>query len=109
MATLTPQHIPKAGLKVVYAAAAGGGDQFQNNKNTIFHIRNDQTGASVTATFASTKTVDGLAVADRTLTVSQTEDYGEIQLDPAVFNDSDGYVQVTYNTATTVYVAVVVH
>lgn len=109
MATLAPQYITKAGLKVVYGAAGGGGDQFKNDKNTIFHLRNDQAGASVTATFASTKTVDGLAVADRTLTVSQTEDYAEIQLDPAVYNDSEGYVQVTYDTVTAVFVAVVVH
>ena len=105
MATLSVQSIVKAGLNPSFSAAAGGGDQFAlTDKNDIFWIKNGS-GGSITVTFTTQATTDGLAVADRTVAVPAGEDRAVSDLDPNVYRDSSGYCQVTYSGVTSLTVA----
>ena len=98
MATLTVRQITRAGVDAAtLVAAAGGGDEFQNDGQlTFFKVDNDS-GGELTVTFVSQKTVTSLAVADLPVAVAAA---GEQLIGPFpadTFNDSDGLVQVTYS------------
>src|SRR3989304_862449 len=107
MATLTVQQIARSatGLLPTYAAAAAGGDQFPNDgQRTFFHMKNTN-GAGRTVTFATSKTVEGLAVADLAVALAATT--GDVMGGPVpaeVYNDANGLVQVTYSKVTSLTV-----
>lgn len=73
--TLTVQETSRDGLAASYTAGdATNGHQVDNSgQKTIVHIKNGGGGA-VVATFVTGLTVDGLAVADRTVTISAGTD-----------------------------------
>src|SRR3989304_9617914 len=110
MATLTVQQIARSatGLLPAYAAAAAGGDQFPNDGPlTFFHMKNTN-GAGRTVTFATSKTVEGLAVADLAVALAATT--GDVMVGPfpaEYYNDINGMVQVTYPADAGVTVAAI--
>ena len=110
MATLSVQNIVRSGngLDPTYAAAANGGDEFVNDgKRTFVHILNAN-AATRTVTFATPKTVAGLAVADLAVVVPVTPGEAMVGPFPAdTFNDGDGKVQMTYSTEVDLTIAVI--
>ncbi|MGW7359471.1 hypothetical protein ACWGI0_23265 [Streptomyces sp. NPDC054802] len=104
MATLTTQTITAGGLSPTYDAAGLSGDQLRPGKSTFLHVKNGDV-AAMTVTLATPGTVDGLAIADRAVTV----DPGDDQMIPvgALYGDpsDSGLASVTYSATTSVTVA----
>lgn len=108
MATLTVNASANTGIDLtsVAVSAAGGGDQFANSGQEQFFIKNGDASPH-TVTFATPLTVDGQAVADRTVTVPAGHSMLIGPFRPAYYNDTNGNVQVSYSAVTSVTVAVV--
>lgn len=101
MATLTVQEISRAAITPSFGAAAGGGDQFANDGRTYVHIKNG--GASpITLTVVTQMTVDGKAVADDAITVTNAQERVIGPFPPGIYNDANGMVQLTYSAVTSV-------
>ena len=104
MATLTAQTIVRAALTPALAAAAAGGDEFVNTGKEFVELENASVG-DIVATFVTTATVDGLAVADRTVTI----DAGERRfVGPfsSSYEDSETKIQITYDGVTSLTIGV---
>ena len=69
MATLTTQTATHAGLAVAFSSAAAGGDQCPTGAGLVLLVKNDD-ASSHTVTLATPGTEDGLAIADRAVTVA---------------------------------------
>lgn len=99
MATLTTNVVPHAGVadtSSFYVAASAGGDQAATGSGIALRIKNG--GASPhTATLVTPGTVDGLAVADRPLTVAAGAD-GEIPLLSLYRDPTTGLASITYDS-----------
>lgn len=106
MATIAIQTVLKTGINPTYDSAAGGGDQFANDGKTMYMLVNGS-GGIIVATFVTQATKDGLAVADRDVNVPATDSAWVADLDPNVYNDTDGNVQVTYDGVASLTVAAV--
>lgn len=105
MATLSKQVAGTSGLAVTLSAASGGGDLCPTGKGVFLLVKNGD-GSSHTVTLATPDTVDGLAVADRVVTVAAgaTE---VIPLPDDLYRDTDGFAHLTYSAVTSVTVACV--
>ncbi|MFR0354168.1 hypothetical protein [Streptomyces sediminimaris] len=105
MAALSTTVVGLTGAAVAYTAAAGGGDTCQTGAGVLLLVRNDD-ASSHTVTLATPGTVNGLAIADRAVTVAA----GAEEAIP-VTNDyrdpSTGLAAITYDAVTSVTVAVV--
>ena len=101
MALLTPAVVTRTGVDVAGTAAAGGGDSFANDGSQYFQVFNGG-GSPITVTFITQCVVDGLAVADQTVTVNAgiTKKVGPFPT--GWYNDVNGLVQVTYSGVTSV-------
>lgn len=110
MATLTVQTLAKTGTQLTMNTCASGGDEFANDGKTSLWFKNANASAR-TLTIVSQATTDGLAVADRTVSIlgSASEDTQVADLDRNVYNDTDGMVQLTYSTEVDLTVAVFKH
>lgn len=104
MAVLAPQQINRTGLTPALTAAAAGGDEFQANPASIILIRNGS-GASITATFVSPGTSNGLAVEDVVVTVPAGADRYVGSYSDDVFKNAQGRVPITYSAVASVTVA----
>lgn len=107
MATLTVQEYDRDGLHPDYATCSAGGDTFANNGDTIIHVKNAQGAATATVTIKTQATVDGLAVADKAVTLPATEDAIIGPFPPSIYNTTGGMVELTYDTVVTVTVAAI--
>lgn len=107
--SLTVQTTDRDGLTTSYTAGdAANGHDWINTQKEIIHIKNDG-GVGITATFITQQTVDGLAVADKAVSVGagvhmfigpfSNDIYG-------LTSGSDKLVQVDLDTAASVTVAV---
>jgi len=105
MATLSTESVDFDGVEATYNACAGGGDEFTASNKTFVVLKSTHTSAQ-TATFATQKTVDGLAVADVAIAVDQDEEFIVGPFPPDLFADGDGLVQVTYSGVTLLTIAV---
>ena len=99
MATLTVQSITKTGLTPALVAAAGGGDKFANTGKEMLEIVNGS-GASITVTIVAQKTVEGLAIAGRAIAIPAGQRRFIGRISPTVFNDSQGFTNLTYSGVT---------
>lgn len=98
MATLTAQQITVSGITPSLATSAAGGDQFANDGTQVVWIQNNHASAARTFTFVTQATLGGLAVTDLTVTVTAANDNAFVGPFPKhIYNDSSGYVQVTYS------------
>lgn len=105
MAALTTTVVPLTGAAVSFSAAAGGGDTCQTGTGVLLLVKNGD-AASHTVTLTTPGTVNGLAIADRTVTVAAgaqeaipvTNDYR---------NPVTGRAAITYDAVTSVTVAVI--
>jgi len=104
--TLSIQDIVRSGLNPSYEAANADGESVDNNGRVFLHIKNGS-GVSVTVTIQTPGTVDGLAVADRTVVIPAGEERMPGVFPPADYNQSDGAVYVDFSAVTTVTVAAI--
>lgn len=105
MATLEVQVVGPAGTEIEWAAAAGGGDHCPTGDGVRLLLKNDD-DASTTATIATPGTVDGLAIADRAVTIAA----GKVKVVPItdVYRDrATGLAAITYTGVTDLGVAVI--
>jgi len=105
MATLTAQTVVRAGLKATYASCAAEGDEFVNTGDEFIHIINAAV-ADQTVTIATPATVDGLAVADRAVVITASEERMIGPFPSSTYNDSAAKVQLTYSAVVTLTIAV---
>jgi hypothetical protein len=106
MATLSPQTIVYTGLIPTYAAAASGGDQFLNDGRTFIQLKNTNAG-NRTVTIVTQATAAGRAIADDAVVIPLT--VGDKMIGPfptGIYNDANGYVQLTYDAVTDVTIGV---
>lgn len=107
MATLTiVTPVPASGSALAPAAVAAGGDQFLNDGDIVLYFKNTN-ASSRTVTIATGGTIGGIAIADVTVALAQNEEKLVGPFDPRIFNDSNGYVQLTYTADTGVTVAAI--
>ena len=108
MADLSVETTARTGLNPTYNTAANGGDAFVNTGNEVVHIKNSG-GSGRTVTFATPATVDGLAVADRDVTVPAGEERIVGPFPTNTYNDGDNKVQMTYDNEADLTIAVLKH
>lgn len=106
MAALATQDINYTGLAPAYAAAAGGGDTFTPDADTILHAKNGSGGA-ITVTIVTPGTgVGGVAISDVAVSVPAG---GERMIGPFPaqhFADpTTGQAAVTYSGVTSLTIA----
>ncbi|HYE86260.1 MAG TPA: hypothetical protein VEA16_07885, partial [Vicinamibacterales bacterium] len=110
MAVLSVQKIVKAGLTPSLAAAAGGGDSWQNTGREFLEVANGGGGsinvtiaaqAGACATYGVTNSAHDIVVA---VGAGVTKRIGPI--DPIAYNDANGRAQITYSGVTSVTVGV---
>lgn len=108
MAVLTVQQVALAGLTPTYASAASGGDSFPNDGKTILHVKNSDSSSHGCTQASQVATTPGRAPANNTVTVPATTGDKMIgPFDPNIWNDANGYVQITYAAVTGVTVAAI--
>lgn len=105
MATLTVQTTDRDGAEAALAAAASGGDEFANTGQELLLVNNGS-GAPITVTIVTQQSVDGLAVADKTVAVAAGELWVVGPFPTPIYNDGDNLVQLTYSTETDLTVGV---
>ena len=103
MATYATQSIPTSGLEATYTAVSAS-DNFVPADGSFLHVKNGG-GSDCTVTITTPGTVDGLAVGDRTVTVTAGEDRF-IQIPPNLYRGSNGLGTVGYSPTTSVTAAV---
>lgn len=101
---LTAQRIPSSGLEVAASAANVDGHSISLGDGMILYVLNGS-GGSITVTIPTPQTVDGLAVADRTVVVEA----GEFRLvalrGNSVYRQADGTAWVDFSAVTSVSAA----
>ncbi len=108
MATITAVSPKREANSFSMASAAAGGDEFVNNGGELLLLEHTNgAGADMTLTIVTQQTVDGEAVADKTITIGK----GTIQLlgpfPTGIYNDANGKVQLTYSSETDCQLAVI--
>lgn len=106
MAVIAAQTMVRAGLEATYSAAAAGGDTFLNYGNQFIHVKNGHSGDQ-TVTIETPGTVDGLAISNRSVVVTAGEERFIGPFPPAYYNNSTGYVSLTYSGVTALTIAVI--
>lgn len=96
MATLSVQTIALTGITPSFAAVAAGGDEFPNDGSTYVEIVNSSGANAYTVTFTSPATVEGVAIADPTVSVAVSSRKKVGPFPVGVFNNTSGRVAVGY-------------
>lgn len=106
MAALATNVVPLAGLRFddKLVAAAGGGDTVAPGAGVLLAVKNADAGSHV-VTIATPGTVDGLAIADRTVTVPAGQTF-VVPITDRYRDPSTGRAAITYDGVTSVTVGV---
>jgi hypothetical protein len=106
MAALATNVVPLTGLRFddKLVAAAGGGDTAATGAGVLLAVKNADSGSHV-VTIATPGTVDGLAVADRAVTVPAGQTF-VIPITDRYRDPSTGRAAITYDGVTSVTVGV---
>lgn len=105
MATLTTQEIDRDGLDPSFAAAAAGGDECETGRDVFLVVKNGDT-SSHDVTLAAQKSVAGLDVADRVVSVPDGEERWIRVTDVFADPDNGDRCQISYDAVTSVTVGV---
>ena len=94
-ATLTVVDCSRAGVASTVTAAIAEGAKFANDGRTFLYCLD--TAGDAVLTFKTPGTVDGLAIAEMTATVTADATAGVLigPFPPSIYNQSDGTVHVT--------------
>jgi len=102
LTTLTVQEIVRAGLTPVLAAANTDGSYIPNDGRVFLQVKNTN-GAAVTVTIDTPGSVDGNAIANLAVIIPLTSGDKLIgPFPPAIYNQSDGTIKVTFSAVTDV-------
>ena len=102
---LTVQQIVRTGLEAVYAAADGSNQNaFANDGRTFLRVVNGG-GSPINVTIDTPGSVDGLAVSNLVVAVTNAEDRLIGPFPTNIYNQSDGKVYVDWSAVTSVTVA----
>ena len=104
MADLTVQSVTRSGVEPVFNTAVIGGDAFLNDAKVWVHVKNGLVALNIT--FVTQITVDGEAVADKTVNILASTDKVIGVFPTNWYNDVDGKVQITYDDVANVTIAV---
>lgn len=86
---LSVQSTARTGLEAAYTAATADGHAFDNTRENVFlHVKNGA-GADTTVTISTPATVDGLAIPDRTVVVTASEDRFIGPFPKGLYNNDD--------------------
>ena len=106
MAALTRQQLKlqSGGNAVNWQAASAGGDEFVNTEGSAYLFVKNASGSSRTLTISveETRTGAALVTPDITVTVADSTEKVIGPFPPATFNDSDGNVNISIDTETSV-------
>lgn len=106
MADINVQVIDADGLAPVHSAVAAGGDRLQVG-GSLFAVFKNTSAAAITVTLETPGSVQGLAIADRAISVPATNGEIFVSLDPGQYqNPTSGRAHVTYSAAAGLTVAV---
>lgn len=97
---LTVQEIVRSGLTPSYSAANVDGHSLPNSGKEMFHVKSGGTG--VTVTIQTPGTVDGQAVADRTVVLGTSTERMIGPFPPSIYNQSDGTVYIDFSQVATI-------
>ncbi|GAA2990807.1 hypothetical protein [Streptosporangium longisporum] len=103
MAALTTQVLVPGGSASTLTAASGGGDTATPGDGVWLEVNNGD-ASSKTVTLATPATYNGLAIADRAVTIPAGERW-KIPL-PRMYAGGDGQASITYSAVTSVTVGV---
>lgn len=103
MGTYTVQSVTRDGVTPTENAVAAS-DQFANDGHTILWVDNGS-GGELTVTIVTPNTVDGEAIADKTVTVADGFKSAIGPFPRSIYNDSDGNVTVQFSSTTSVTAA----
>lgn len=109
MADLASQSPAREANALTFSAASSGGDAFVNTGRNYLLVRHTNSGgSSVTLTIETQATVDGEAVADKTVVIAAGDDPHLLGPFPMqVYNDGDQKVQLTWSSETDIELAVI--
>jgi hypothetical protein len=101
MATLTVLSSSYRGANVngSWSAASAGGDEFDNDGDTILVVQTT-TGSATTLTFATPATPGGLTITPKTYSISNSGMHILGPFPREWFNNASGRVSVTYSSVT---------
>lgn len=104
---ITPQKATSAGVAVTFEPANSLGNSYFAAKGRGLVVRNGS-GSAITVTLPTPATADGLAIADRAITVAAgAQTHVGVGSQAGIYAQTDGTVWVDYSAVTTVTVAVV--
>jgi len=98
------QQVERAGLVPTPSNASADGNKFTNDGRIILRVFNDN-GSAITVTVQTPGMVDGLSIADRTVSVANGDTKYIGPFPPGIYNQSDGMVYVDFSAVTDVTVA----
>ncbi len=103
---LAAQKIVKTGIDPTHSGSLSVSDNYQtpNNGRLFIYVTNGGGGTSV-VTIATPGTVDGLAVADRTVSIGTGEDAMIGPFPPHIYNNANGEIDVSFDVITSVTIA----
>lgn len=114
MATIALQSATETGTAVTFTAADAGGDQFRNNNDrgrVVYYVKNDDASPmTVTITAQDTSTaISGFGTVTKANGGGSVANGTEEVFGPfdEAFEDSNGNVQITYSSVTSVTVAAI--
>lgn len=102
---ITAQPVGSAGLDPVYEAANVDGNSFRLSSGTALHVKNGSAGV-VNVTIPTPMTVDGLAVAERSIAVPAGDDRMVALGSTKAYVQPGGVAHVNYDVVASVTVAV---
>lgn len=106
--TLTKQTVARAGLAPTYTTISSDNAQVINDGNLFLHAKNTHTVA-VDLTLITGQTYDGLALADRTVSLAAADAAGDEKFigpfQTNIYNADDGYLQIDASVADKVEIA----
>ena len=105
MAAISSEQIGVGGIAPTYGAAAAGGDTFNPDGRTFFHVKNGG-GSSITVTITAYGSgPGGNPVSNRVVSVPNAGERMIGPFDPAGFADQNNNAAVAYSAVTSVTVA----
>lgn len=98
---VTPTQIARTGIAAALSAANVDGHSVPNNGRMFIEIVNGA-GSPITVTIPTPNTVDGQAITDRTVSVTNGERRLIGPFPPSVYNQSDATIYVDFSDVTTI-------
>lgn len=102
---LTVQQIVRGGLTPSYAAANADGHSLPNGGTEFIHVKTGGTGTTVT--IQTPGTVDGLAVAERTIVIGTSSERMIGPFPRQTYNQAADEVYIDFSSVTTVTIAAI--